>query len=127
MNMDGSEPLEQDDVIDSRDVIARIDYLESRRDDEEQEEPLTEEEEQELSELLALQSEAESAADWTYGETLIRDSYFEDYARQLAEDIGAIDPNANWPLNCIDWEEAASQLQQDYFSVEWSGETYWIR
>ena len=62
-----------------------------------------------------------------HGETLIRDTYFEDYARELAEDIGAINRDASWPNNCIDWEEAASQLQQDYFSVEYGDVIYWIR
>src|SRR5438270_149803 len=30
--------------------------------------------------------------------TLIAETDFEDYARELAEDIGAIDPRASWPL-----------------------------
>jgi antirestriction protein len=39
----------------------------------------------------------------------------EDFAQQLAEDIGAINKNAQWPNNCIDWEHAASELMYDYF------------
>lgn len=82
---------------------------------------------EELTALLKLQEEAEPyAADWTYGETLIRDSYFKQYAEELADDIGAIDRNATWPLSCIDWDEAARQLQQDYTSVDFDGVTYWI-
>lgn len=78
--------------------------------------------------LVALQEEAEyNASDWTHGATLIRDSYFEEYARQLAEDIGAIDPKAGWPNTFIDWEAAAEALQQDYTQVEFDGVTYWIR
>lgn len=67
------------------------------------------------------------APDWKYGETLIRDSYFKEYAQQLAEDIGAIDRNAAWPMCCIDWDQAAEELKQDYTSVDYDGVTYWIR
>jgi predicted lipid-binding transport protein (Tim44 family) len=78
--------------------------------------------------LQALQEEAEGYCDdWRHGATLIRDSYFKDYAQELADDIGAIDRNAKWPLDCIDWEKAARELQMDYTSVEFSGVTYWVR
>ena len=78
--------------------------------------------------LKALSEEGESAtSEWSRGETLIRDSYFETYAEELAGDIGAIDKNASWPVNCIDWKEAAEQLRQDYTNVDFDGETYWIR
>jgi len=120
------------DVIDSRDVIARIEELESEL------EGLTSEadaltanlvdEFAELQTLTALADEASGyTSDWQYGETLIRDSYFEDYAQELAEDIGAIDNNATWPNNCIDWERATRELQMDYTQVDFDGVAYWIR
>lgn len=113
-------PTNFDDVIDSRDVIAAIEELEAieTRDADEQ---------AELDSLKALAEEGEGAADWTHGETLVRDSYFKEYAMQLADDIGAINSNATWPNNCIDWDRAASELRMDYFSVEFSDVTYWIR
>ena len=155
-----------EDVIDSRDVIVRIEELESERQDlveavEGAQETLTDAQNdtsalsddpeeisgleealqtakddlkewdddngEELATLKALADEAGSSPDWTYGETLIRDSYFEEYAEQLADDIGAIDRNANWPVNCIDWEQAADALKQDYFSVDFDGVDYWVR
>jgi hypothetical protein len=61
----------------------------------------------------------------SYAGHLIHDSYFETYARQYAEDMGAIDDNARWPCTCIDWAEAAKELQTDYSSAEFAGETYW--
>ena len=80
------------------------------------------------SAMGALAEQAEGyAADWQYGEQLIRDSYFKDYAMELAEDIGAVDANASWPNTCIDWDQAARELQMDYTSVEFAGVTYWIR
>jgi len=78
--------------------------------------------------LRKFASQAEGyAADWRYGETLIRDSYFEEYARELADDIGAIPRDAGWPTTCIDWEQAARELQMDYTSVNFDGVTYWVR
>lgn len=38
----------------------------------------------------------------------------EDFAMDMAENIGAIDPNATWPLGYIDWERAARDLMMDY-------------
>lgn len=119
-----------DDVIDSLDVIARIEELEDQRDAalEDPEEPeLDEDEAKELAELKALASEGEGLADWTYGAALIHEDHFEDYARQLAEDIGAIDPDASWPASYIDWEAAADALKVDYTAVDFGGQTYFAR
>jgi len=147
-----------DDIIDSRDVIARIEELEAEREalDETLDEmdadynrasygedgaehdaliqarkALEEWDDDNAAELAALKALADEAsgyaADWTHGETLIRDSYFKDYAMELAEDIGAIDLNARWPMTCIDWDQAARELQYDYSAVDFDGVTYWIR
>lgn len=129
-----------DDIIDSRDVIARIEELESERDAECEGE--TDEADEaarviwaednpddakELAALQALAEECEGYSDWQHGEILIRDSYFEEYARDLADDIGAIPADARWPLTCIDWEQAARELQYDYSLVSFDGVDYWIR
>jgi antirestriction protein len=116
------------DVIDSRDVIARIEELESELCPSDESDGTDNQEREELATLVALADEASGyAADWQYGEALIRDSYFENYAQELAEDIGAIDNNASWPNNYIDWERAARELQMDYTAVDFDGVTYWIR
>jgi len=151
-----------EDVIDSRDVIARIEELQDERDDlqndldatvamrddldtdasedaiEEADDRVSdarqsladwdEENGDELKALTTLAEEASGyAADWQYGETLIRYSYFKEYAQELAEDIGAINKDASWPNTCIDWDEAARELQQDYTEVDFDGVAYWIR
>ena len=158
-----------DNVLDSRDIIARIEYLESER------EPLTDavdqaqealndldgndfdevstfeeaeqeakdalkaayanvkdwdesDEGQELAKLKAFAEEAEGyAEDWRYGATLIHEDYFEDYARDLAAEGDYDMKNEQWPYTCIDWAKAAEELQQDYTSVDFDGETYWVR
>lgn len=167
--MRGTKALDnRADVIDSRDVIDRIDYLQNERkslkdtydeaaaellkyrtttklsaedDDEltaldnakdEAEKAVQEwdesEDGEELTALIALQEEAEGyCSDWKYGAALIRDSYFEDYARELAEDCGSLKDANEWPLRCIDWEQAADELKQDYTSVDFDGVTYWVR
>lgn len=61
------------------------------------------------------------------GGPFIREDCFEDYARELAEEIGAIPDDASWPCTCIDWEQAADELKMDYTSVEWGGDTYYYR
>ena len=83
----------------------------------------------EATELKALKSLADEAdsGDWSYGEQLISDSYFETFAREFADDIGAIPKNSSWPCTCIDWKEAAEELQQDYTEVDFDGVTYWVR
>lgn len=93
--------------------------------DEEETEEL-EELENLLSELQGLGGDEQFDGDW-YPCVLIRDSYFRDYAQELAEDCGMVNEKAGWPNNCIDWELAARELQYDYSSVEIDGVTYWTR
>lgn len=114
-----------DDMINSSDVIARIEELLEAR-------PLDTEDNAELNALMSLAEEGEGAADWHYGETLIRDSYFQEYAESLADELGYLEQGSQgaqptWPFTCIDWEKAADELQTDYFSVDFDGITYWIR
>lgn len=83
-----------------------------------------------VSEFVALReldSECESYGDWSFGSTLIRESYFTEYAEDFANDIGAVNRNASWPNTHIDWEAAAHALKQDYSEVQFKGETYLIR
>lgn len=137
------DDLRGDERIDSRDVIARIEELESDLECAADEasaklEPDTKFDPEvwakqnfpdweELEALRDLRDEACASPDWTYGELLIREDCFEDYARELAEDIGACDPDAPWPISCIDWEEAAKQLKYDYFAVTFGSDDYLIR
>ena len=109
------------DTIDSRDIIERIEELEA------DEESLEHDEKEELEALRKLAGEAGSSQDWEYGETLIRDSYFRDYAQELAEDCGMIKSDCSWPYTCIDWDQAANELKMDYFCVDFDGVDYWIR
>lgn len=124
-----------DDIIDVRDMIARVEELEDERDAFDTESGNFEDSdegaelaklEEVLADLQGMGGDEQWRGDW-YPVTLIRDDYFEQYARDLADDIGAINRDAKWPNTHIDWEAAARDLQQDYSSVEWDGVTYWYR
>jgi hypothetical protein len=141
MTTETREINNREDIIDSRDIIARIEYLTSLEiEDHENREalsgddlhdyaPLLDEiDADELKVLRALADEgSDYAPDWEWGATLIRDTYFEDYARDLAEDIGAISKDNVWPATCINWERASEELKMDYSEIEFGGVTYWIR
>lgn len=156
--MSSREISNSDDVIDSRDVIARIAELEGERDGAENvcpncdavgevdgEEcadcegkgylpagPLAwaEENPDDAAELAALTALAEEASgyapDWSYGETLVRDSYFTEYAMEMLSDIGDL-PKEIPHYIVIDEEATARNIQMDYTAVEFDGVTYWVR
>ena len=89
---------------------------------------LDEDESRELVALRALAAEGESLSDWQYGETLIRDSYFTEYAQELADDLGYTGQHdVTWPFTCIDWERAARELRMDYTALDFDGVTFWAR
>ena len=81
-------------------------------------------EEKELKELDELESEI---SEFRHGVQMIPEDDFEDYARELADDIGAVPKDASWPCTCIDWEQAADELKGDYTEVEYQGDTYLVR
>lgn len=116
-----------DDVIDSRDVIERIEELHAIATDDDADPSDRTHANNELAVLQALQDEAEPyAPDWTYGATLIRDSYFVEYVQELVSDIGGL-PRDLPDYIVIDWKATARNIRQDYFSVDFGGVTYWVR
>lgn len=122
-------------VIDSRDIIERIEELKAYLEDN-PEEACTEEgniRARELKALKALEAEASSSPDWTYGEQLIHTEHFEDYIEQLIDDcypeVSKALSSGEWPMRHLklDIEHAAEEARQDYFDVEYNGQTYLIR
>lgn len=103
------------DILDSRDIDERIEELEELED----------EDTEELKAWVQLRDEVRHP-EWEYGLVLIRDSYFTDYAHDFASDLYEVD-SGKWPFTCIDWEEAAGELQQDYSTADIDGFTYWYR
>ena len=126
-------PSNMDDVIDSREIIERIEELETDLADgaySDAEDRAADE--AELKALKALAEEASGCSDWKYGETLIRGSYFEEYTEELINDCYEFPKEFNsgeWPWRhmSIDYEAAAEELKMDYTSVDFDGVEYWIR
>jgi len=120
------------DIIEIRDIIERIEELPDLIEGEGCEEQCNSYSE-ELATLTGIMAELQGnggdeqwQGDW-YPLTLISESYFRDYAQELAEDIGAVNKNSTWPHYCIDWDRAARELQMDYTSVTIDGMTYFYR
>lgn len=123
------------DVIDVRDVIERVEELREEMQGEIPDgttwEGTDEKEElQTLETLLTGLCGKGGVEPWEggwYPVRLIKNSYFRDYAEELARDCGMVKDSTGWPNNCIDWEKAAGELQWDYSSVDIDGVTYWYR
>lgn len=148
-----------DDYIDSRELIKRMEELQSEResladalkelqdeaaniddDGKDEHDEAIANAEQELEdwdsdngdELKALESANEQGdgyGDWQSGENMIHENKWEEYAQELADDLGLYDSRKAmpWPLNCIDWEQAAEELKADYHEIDFDGHTYYIR
>ena len=131
-------------VIDSREVEERIEELEEMLQESMDEQGLNLEllvfakmlstldhdissEADEYISLVDLRDECGGLPDWEYGQTLIHEDHFTDYAMELAEDTGMVARDAGWPNRHIDWQAAAEELQNDYTTVNFAGATYWTR
>lgn len=110
-------------TIDSSDIERRIEELNELRDE-------GEIDSDDLAELVALEKVAsvgrDYCDDWEYGATLIRDSYFTDYAMDFLEECGDIPQNLPSYI-VIDREATAEAIQQDYTAIDYDGVTYWVR
>lgn len=126
-----------DDTIDSRDIIERIEELEGMLPQNASDvTPGTSEELQEMrKELFSLSSfmdqmkgqggDEQWRGDW-YPVTIIRDSYFTDYAKEMVLDCDLHSTELPHYIE-IDWEATARNIRQDYTSIDFDGVTYWVR
>jgi len=124
------------DIIDIRDIIERVEELETSIQDYENEdgdlelhdEHISQKEELEelhglLSELAGYGGDEQFEGDW-YPVSLIHDNYFETAMYELLEDIGGIPRDLPCYLTItVDYVA----LKQDYSSVDIGCETYWYR
>ena len=100
------------DIIDVRDIIERFEELEQ----------LTEGQEEEFGALMSLLDNLENnggdeqwRGDW-YPITLIRESHFTEYTREMLEDCGTIPRDLPAWVH-IDWEATAREVKMDYSYV----------
>ena len=89
-------------------------------------------EKDEMDTLADIIKQGEQSPDWNYGETLINSDYFTDYTRELINDCYELPQeltSGKWPY-ChikVDYEEAAYQLKDDYFTIDIEDQTFYIR
>lgn len=109
-----------DKCLDSRDIEARIDWLEEQ-------DKTDPNEQDELVDLTAFR-ESVGSNEWGYGITFIHDAFFSEYAEECARDIhGDAIYLGEWPMCHIDWDAAAEYLKMDYSSVDLDGTVYFFR
>lgn len=112
-------------LIDSRDVIARLDFLtvldETGALDSD-----------DRIEMFALERAIENIDRFSVegaaaGVTLIRDEFFVEYVQSLAKWCGDIpEANRRSPV-VVDWEATAESYRKDFASLELAGARYWFQ
>lgn len=131
--------------LDTRDLQARLEELESEREDlqgkvndaEEGDGFLTEEKQtaqeeldewdaENLEELEALRELKDEVSEWDDGNTLIPEGDWIDYVQELLIDIGDLPRNIPWYIE-IDWDRTAENIAQDHCTVDYLGTTYYYR
>lgn len=136
------------DIIDSRDIIKRIEELEGFFDTcqhcgEGQDIELAEKtnkcsdceqellEDLEIEELADLQdvfNQAEGCGAFNHGESLIHESYFVEYCEELCCDIGDIPGDLPWYIaSNIEWDGVANDIKADYMEINLGGASYFMR
>ena len=80
----------------------------------------------ELAELKLLADQAKNYEGWEEGEIIHR-ACFVEFAKDHAVDNMPMLADPDWPLNHIDWVEAARQLEQNYASLYFDGQEYLLK
>lgn len=63
-----------------------------------------------------------------YGITVIHENYFVEYCRELCEELGEIPRDLpGYIENNINWQGVADDLEVDYSSANYDGDTYYFR
>ncbi len=115
-----------EDVIDSRDIIERIEELKNFI--EFNENPNSDDVIEWGEELRVLEQLAEEASqcspDWEYGESLIHRDYFEAYMDEMVPECYEMPKGLpHWMSIKLDYDA----LEMDYMSVDFDGQEYLIR
>ena len=123
------------DIIDIRDIIERVEELESEIEDYAEKMNDWQTNADNVEELETLQAILEELkgyggdelwrGDW-YPLTLIRDSYFTEYAEELVKDCEGLPRDIPSYIE-IDWEATADNLKVDYATVDIDGTEYFYR
>lgn len=112
---------EDEDEVEEADYIDDIDlHLEGYREK-------YQDEVEEYEELKSFCEELEDyAVDYQHGETIIHEDYFTEYCEDMVKDCGYISDDLPGWIE-INWEDTADNMKVDYTTVEYQGDTYYVR
>lgn len=125
-----------DNIVAVRDLCDRVEELREQQEESEDYEGvlgaaqgLDEDEKEELAMLEGVLAEMRGYGDagcrWEgnyYPGQLIARDYFVEYAKLWAYDNGF--KGEVWPATCINWDEAAAELEEGFSSVDFDGTEY---
>lgn len=116
-------------VIDTRDIVERFEELESTYETFENEAEVKNwadlDEWVKLREIIE-EIDANAGDNCDDGVTLINESYFVDYVREMLEDCGEI-PRDIPHYVAIDWKQTADNVRVDYTFININGTEFWYR
>ena len=111
--------------LDARELMKELDELRDQKTDAEENKDalgLDEAEEERLTALLELEEALGPGSDVT----LIPDDEFEDYAEEMAYDVGFVTRDSTIS-SYIDWERWADACKMDYTTITFDGDDYLYR
>ena len=134
------------DVLDSRNLDERLDYLTSIKDTrldwmDAKREAMSDEEIEELEdnepkefddamkeELEALEEAKDEIPEWRDGNTLVNMDYWAQYCKELVRDVGDMPKGLpSYIEDNIDWDGVADDLSHDYSTIEIMGNMFYYR
>lgn len=76
---------------------------------------------------LQLLKELENYCGTASGVLLIPENKFDEYARELVEELYDLNSIPDFILDNVNWDGVASDIKSDYTECEWNGVTYYYR
>lgn len=123
---DNIADINSEDILDTRDLETIRNRLKKELKDIKRSDNNDESIEASFELVDLLDGLEQEVPEWDYGNALIREDHFEDYAQDEAESFGYMD-NDNPLLSFIDWSAWADYLLNDYSSIKIGDETYYYR
>jgi hypothetical protein len=120
------------DIVNVLDILGRIkelEHIDGIDNDITAEEAEHDSLEEERFELMVLRSVVDQVGyeRCDGGVSLIRESFFVEYAQEYARDTGLISGDIfEWPLNYIDWTAATEDLKQSFTKIDWDGIVFYV-
>jgi hypothetical protein len=109
-----------ENVMDSRDLQEELESIKNIKEE------LSTGNKEKKEAILELKKETEYSG-WEHGITFISEYYWKDYCQEFAEEVGYVSADNNPLMYCINWQEWADLMQQDYSEVEFEGRIYYYR